>query len=165
MKIVPKENSAEVRRAFIQRFTMTWAEFQKRNQEWIESVAKQNYIVRYEKLYLWELMDYPRISFHQALELLKSMECDVLMMSENESKPHCQGIIIDGRKRKGAVATANAAELADLIESEWNEVGRRCVLPQDLYVFDESLERLLVFTHEYDSKGRRYCKMVGFMCT
>ena len=164
MKIVLAENSAEIRRIFIEYFTMTWSEFQNRNQEWIESAAKQNYIVRYEKLYLWELMEHPPFSFYQALELLRSMEGDVLLMSENASKPHCRGIIIDGKERKGAVAKANAAELADLIESEWNEVGRRCILPKDLYVFDELLERLLVFTHEYDGKGRRYCKMVGFKC-
>lgn len=165
MNITILDNGSEIRRAFIKKFTMPWNEFQERYKEWIQSMAESNYTVRYEKLYLWELMDYPAISFAQSLELLRSMQGDVFLMSENDSKPHCHGIVINRKEYKGGVAITDAAELADLIEREWNEGGRHCILPEDLYVFDAAMKRLLAFTHEYDGKGRRYCKMVGFMCT
>ena len=76
----------------------------------------------------------------------------------------------------------NAKELADLIEYEWYEPVRldalgmylaHPVLPADLYVFDASMEHLLVFTHETDyweledeqpmkCAESRFCMMCGF---
>jgi hypothetical protein len=175
------ENAKEIRKAFIKKFTMTWEEFQVKHKDWIEAMALQNHTATYEERYLWELMDYGSISFNKSLELLRTIEGDVFFMSENENKPNCYGIEIDGVDYKGVVGVMDAVELADLIEYEWYEGWRLCsldmyidgVLPDDLYVFDEEMKHLLVFTHENDhweleieqplkAAESRFCMMYGF---
>lgn len=176
------ENANEIRQAFTKKFTMTWDEFKITHKEWIDALAAKNYTVTYEERLLWELMDHRAISFAKALEFLRTMQGDVYVMSESESNPDRHEFEIDGVEYKGCVAKAKAAELADLIEYEWYEPDRldalgmyltHLVLPADLYVFDESMERLLVFTHETDyweledeqpmkCAASRFCMMCGF---
>ncbi len=182
MNITLMENAQEIRQAFIETFTMSWDDFQSENKEWIQALAAKNYTVTCEERYLWELMDHRAISFAQSLDFLRSLPGDVFFMSENESKPDCHGIEVDGVECKGGVAKMNARELADIIEFEWNEGWRlsaldmylaHTVLPEDLYVFDASMEHLLVFTHENDhweleidqpmkAAASRFCMMCGF---
>lgn len=181
-KITLVENGKEIRQAFIEKFTMTWDEFKVRQKEWIDALAAKNHTVTYEERYLWELMDHRAISFAKSLEFLRTMQGDVYVMSENEGKPDCHGIEIDGVEYKGGVAKMDAAELADIIEFEWNEGWRlsvldmylaHTVLPEDIYVFDTSMEHLLVFTNENDHweledtqpmkcAASRFCMMCGF---
>ena len=181
-KITLVENGKEIRQAFIGKFTMTWDEFKVRQKEWIDVLAAKNHTVTYEERYLWELMDHRAISFAKALGFLRTMQGNVYVMSERESHPGRNEFEIDGVEYKGCVAKAKAAELADLIEYEWYEPYRldalgmyltHLVLPADLYVFDESMEHLLVFTHETDyweledeqpmkCAASRFCMMCGF---
>ena len=182
MKITLVDNANEIRQAFIEKFTMTWDEFKITHKEWIDALAAKNYTVTYEERLLWELMDHRAISFAKALDFLRTMQGDVYVMSEHESHPGCNEFEIDGVEYKGCVAKEKAAELADLIEYEWYEPYRldalgmyltHLVLPADLYVFDESMEHLLVFTHETDyweledeqpmkCAASRFCMMCGF---
>ena len=182
MKITLVDNANEIRQAFIEKFTMTWDEFKITHKEWIDALAAKNYTVTYEERLLWELMDHRAISFAKALDFLRTMQGDVYVMSEHESHPGRNEFEIDGVEYKGCVAKAKAAELADLIEYEWYEPYRldalgmyltHLVLPADLYVFDESMEHLLVFTHETDyweledeqpmkCAASRFCMMYGF---
>lgn len=182
MNISITENGAELRQAFIAKFTMTWEEFQVSHKDWIEALAAKNYTVTYEERLLWELMDHRAISFADSLAFLRSLPGDVYVMSENESNPGNHVFDIDGASYRGIVAQMNAQELADLIEYEWYEPYRlyaegrylACVvLPADLYVFDASMEHLLVFTHETDyweledeqpmkCAASRFCMMCGF---
>ena len=176
------ENANAIRQAFIEKFTMTWDEFQITNKEWIDNVSANNHTVTYGELHLWLQMDHRAISFAKALEFLRTMQGDVYVMSECESHPGRNEFEIDGVEYKGCVAKAKAVELADLIEYEWYEPYRldaigmyltHLVLPADLYVFDESMEHLLVFTHETDyweledeqpmkCAASRFCMMCGF---
>lgn len=176
------ENANEIRQAFIEKFTMTWDEFQITNKEWIDNVSANNHTVTYGELYLWLQMDHRAISFTKALEFLRTMKVDVYVMSESECHPGNNEFEIDGVEYKNCVAKMNAKELADLIEYEWYEPYRldalgmyltHLVLPADLYVFDESMEHLLVFTHETDyweledeqpmkCAASRFCMMCGF---
>lgn len=182
MNISIMENGIEIRQTFIQKFTMPWDIFQEVHKEWIEAAAAKNYTVTYKDRYLWELMDHQVISLTQALELLRAMPGDVYFMSENEDKPCCHGIIVNGDEHKGGVVKMNAMALADRIEYEWYEEWRLSalnmyladrILPADLYVFDSSMEHLLVFTHENDyweleleqpmkAAASRFCMMYGF---
>ena len=182
MNITLVDKSKGIRQLFIQNFTMTWDEFQITHKEWIEALAAKNYTVTYEERLLWELMDHRAISFAKALVFLRSMQGDVYVMSENENHPGHNEFEIDGVEHKGCVVKANAQELADLIEYEWYEPYRldalgmyltHTVLPADLYVFDERMEHLLVFTHETDyweledeqpmkCAASRFCMMFGF---
>ena len=182
MKLVLVENANEIRKAFTEKFTMTWEEFQITNKAWIDAIAAKNDTVTYEELYLWDLMDHRSISFAKSLEFLRFMQGDVYVMSERESHPGHNEFEIDGVEYKNCVAKMNAKELADLIEYEWYEPVRldalgmyltHTVLPADLYVFDEAMEHLLVFTHETDyweledeqpmkCAESRFCMMYGF---
>lgn len=176
------DNANEIRQAFIEKFTMTWDEFQITHKEWIEALAAKNYTVTYEELHLWSLMDHRAISFEKALEFLRTMQGDVYVMSESESHPGCQTFEIDGVEHKNCVLKTNAKELAGLIEYEWYEPYRlyalgmyltHTILPADIYVFDVSMQHLLVFTHETDyweledeqpmkCAASRFCMMRGF---
>lgn len=58
--------------------------------------------------------------------------------------------------------------LAERIEYEWNEeyikeafLGKDKLLPDDLYIFDICFIWLLVFAHETDKTGARYCMSFG----
>lgn len=181
MKITVIENAKEIREVFIEKFTMPWEEFLNNNKEWAEAVVG-THSVTYEQLLLWTFMDHRAISFEKSLACLRSLLGEVYFMSENDSYPNCCGIEINGVEYKGGVAKMNAKELADLIEYEWYETYRlyaldryleHMVLPADLYVFDESMEHLLVFTHETDyweledeqpmrCAASRFCMMYGF---
>lgn len=175
-------DSAALRQAFISKFTMPWEEFQATHKDWIDALAAQNYTVTYGELYLWDLMDHRAVSFDMALDFLRSMPGEVCITSERVSNGGRHGFEIDGIEHTEVVVRGNAAELADLIEYEWYEPYRldalgmyltHTVLPADLYVFDESMERLLVFTHETDfweledeqpmkCAASRFCMMYGF---
>ena len=176
------ENGKEIRKAFIEKFTLTKEEFARSRKEYIDTLASKGTCVNYEELYLWELMDHRSISFSSALGFLRSLGGEVFFMSENESNPNCVGIGSESDEYKGAVAKMDASELADLIEYEWNEGWRlsmfdryleNTVLPEDIYVFDGAMEHLLVFTHENDhweleieepmkAAASRFCMMNGF---
>ena len=182
MNISIMENGTEIRQAFIKKFTMTWEEFQIRHKEWIDSLTEKNFTVTHEERYLWELMDYCSISFSKSLELLRSLTGNIYVMSESESTPGHHEFEIDGAKHKNCVLKTNVKELADLIEYEWNEGWRlaeldiyltHTILPSDIYVFDESMEHLLVLTHENDhwelevdqpmvAAASRFCMIYGF---
>ena len=182
MNISIMENGTKIRQAFMEKFTMTWDEFQISHKEWIEALAAKNYTVTYEERLLWELMDHRTISFAKSLEFLRSLPGDVYVMSEGESTPGHHEFDIDGVEHRGVVAKMDAKELADLIEYEWYEPYRldalgmylaHTVLPADIYVFDASMEHLLVFTHETDyweledeqpmkCAASRFCMMCGF---
>lgn len=177
------DRSPEVRAAFIEKFTLSWKELQSEHKQWIDDLAENNHPVSYNDILLWDKMPkYQSVSFADALSLLKSLSGDVFFMSENETYPYCRGIKVDGKEYKGGVARMNAVALAGLIEYEWYEDWRlsaenmyleNTVLPEDLYVFDLSMEHMIVFTHENDFWGSeleqpmeaaasRVCMMYGF---
>ncbi len=41
--------------------------------------------------------------------------------------------------------------------SEWKGIQHHADLPEDIYVFDESYSWCIIFTHETDQFGNRYC--------
>ena len=181
MKITLMENAKEIRKAFAEKFTIPWEAFLISHKEWADAVVKKH-SVTYDQCLLWTFMEHRAISFEQSLAFLRSLPRDVYFMSENETYFGCNGIAINGIEHKGGVAKMNAGELADLIAYEWYETYRLCaldqylehtILPADLYVFDESMEHLLVFTHETDyweledeepmkCAESRFCMMCGF---
>ena len=162
MKITLLENNEEIRRTFIDRFVMSWDEFQVEHKEFIDKMLEKNQVVDiefYNRSYLWDRISskYPPTSFREALDFLSNIDGDVIFMSEDEKVPCSAGLFIDGNKIRSFAAKSNAKELAKLIEKEWfetyilEEQGRynpNPILPEDLYVFDSSMSWLVVFTHE-----------------
>ena len=183
MNISAETNGPMIRKAFIDRFTMPRDVFWARHADSAAEMFPQDF----NAMFLWDKLDvdasgFETVSFAKALALLRSLPDDVLLMSENEDNPNGCGIRIGGTEQKGCVARANAAELAERIEFEWYESWRlfaqdmylaETVLPDDLYVFDESMEHVIVFTHENDnweseltdpikSAESRFCMMCDF---
>lgn len=125
----------------------------------------------FEEAYLWEKMspDLPAVDFDTALSLLRSRAGTVLFMSESESSHKPCGLIRYGREVCDFVAMADPGELADRIEYEWREyprltgeAHRELTLPEDLYVYDTTLDWVIVFTHETVSgPDTRFCRAFG----
>ena len=183
MKIEITGNGDALREAFNKKFLLTWEEFQTERKDWLQKAAKGNYTINYDTLFSWDKMrSYPAVSFSKALELLKSCPNDVYFLSESESHPYSESITIEGIKYKGIVAKANPPELAEQIEWEWYTNWKTesegmyfasATLPDDLYIFDLSMEHLIVFTHENDhweleldepmkAAASRFCMAYGF---
>ena len=176
------ENHEEIRKNFNAKFVYTQAEFELHHKDWIERNAAQGHPLSYDRLLLWDKMPpYQAISFDRALEFLKSMNGDVYAMSE-PTREYGRSFTIEGECRFGEVIQVNPMDLAERIEYEWYEERRLGVLdqyledamlPVDLYVFDPTMEHLLVFTHENDfwdlestqpmvAAKSRFCMCEGF---
>ena len=125
----------------------------------------------FEEAYLWEKMspDLPVVDFDTALSLLRSRRGTVLFMSESESSHKPCGMIRYGREVCDFVAMADAGELSDRIEYEWREYPRltreapqELTLPEDLYVYDTTLDWVIIFTHEtVTTSETRFCRAFG----
>ena len=125
----------------------------------------------YEEACLWEKMspDLPAVDFDTALTLLRNRTGTVLFMSESESSHKPCGLIRYGREVCDFVAMADAGELADRIELEWKgsprltgEAPHELTLPEDLYVYDTTLDWVIVFTHEtVGGPDTRFCRAFG----
>lgn len=162
MKITLLENNEEIRRNFIDRFVMSWDEFRVELKDFIDNMRKRNEVVDidfYNKSYMWDKISskYSRVSFHEALKYLSSINNDVIFISEDENVPCCAELFIDGLNIRNFIAQSNAKDLAKLIEKEWFEgytlaekgmYNPNPILPEDLYVFDKSMSWFAIFTHE-----------------
>ena len=162
MKIQLLENALEIRNEFINNFVLSWDDFQVKQKDWIAEMAKNNYAIDinwYKQAYLWDKLnfDFPVASFSDALSALKAHAGKVLIMSEGETLCCPSELFYNNQKIKNFVAKVEVQELAALIEEEWFDFYKLAaqnmhkpnpILPEDLYVFDESMTWLVVFTHE-----------------
>ncbi len=162
MEILLLVNNEEIRKSFIENFVMSWHEFQVELKDFIDGMRKRNEAVDidfYNKSYMWDKISskYSRVSFREALDFLSTVDEPVLFMSEDENVPCYAELFIDGQNIRNFVAQSNANDLAKLIEKEWFEgyilaeqgmYNPNPILPEDLYVFDNSMSWFAVFTHE-----------------
>lgn len=151
------DNSNDIRQAFINRFVMSWDEFQIMQKDWIAEMEKNNYQINidwYEHSFMWDRMDpvFSRVFMEDALAFLLEHSGPVLFLAEKGEDTYYQGErIVD------FVAETDAHALAAKIKQEWyssfglseqNADDTNALLPEDLYVFDSSLRWCVVFTHE-----------------
>jgi hypothetical protein len=164
-----------MRRDFMDAFVLEREDFAAVHPDWVHHMDETSvgFDGWYDQAFLWDKMspDIPVVDFARALELLRGVEGKVLFLSESETSGHDGGLVLHGRKVYDFVAIADPQELADLLEYEWNNDGSlyvegKLTLPSDVYVFDTTLEWVLVFTHEWDDTDggvpARYCKAFGF---
>ena len=163
---------------FMDAFVLTRDEFKTLHSDFVSDLS--DYDKWYAGAYLWDKMspDMPEVTIREALKLLRTREGTVLFMSEPEISGHHGELIHHGRQVYDYVAMADPHELADRIEYEWFEGHRLflkdryltdAILPEDLYVFDTTLDWVIVFTHETDpnknltSEGAetRFCMAIG----
>ena len=148
------DNTRDIRKAFINRFVVSWEEFQIQHKDWVNEMSKTNYPITadwYEKSFMWEKMDshFSAVSFNEALVFLKEHSGPVFFITERGNPAYCQ--LVD------FVAEADACILADRIEQEWyndyrleaqNMYNPDAFFPSEVYVFDTSMKWCVVFTHE-----------------
>lgn len=164
---------AVMRRDFMDAFVLSKEDFEllhPTRREELE-VAGDDFDEWYDEAYLWEKMspDLPVVDFDTALSLLRSRRGTVLFMSESESSHKPCGLIRYGREVCDFVAMADPGELSDRIEYEWREyprltgeASRELTLPEDLYVYDTTLDWVIVYTHETVSGPEtRFCRAFG----
>ena len=179
MELLPNANL--IRQNFINRFLLSRQQFKLEQKDFVERLTMP-FDVWYDQAFMWDKLPYdvPVVTFSKALELLKSRKGDVLFMSECEDCPTTCHFTFNGEKMKGVVGRANACELAERISYEWREGARLFLenryleetLPEDLYLFDETYEWMIVFTHETDwnpngtddDTESRFCIAYGFDC-
>lgn len=162
-----------MRRDFMDAFVLSKEDFEMLHparREEIEA-AGGDFDEWYDEAYLWDKMspDLPVVDFDTALALLRSRAGTVLFMSESESSHKPCGLIRYGREVCDFVAMADAGELADRIEYEWREYPRlsreaphELTLPEDLYVYDTTLDWVIIFTHETVTPPEtRFCRAFG----
>lgn len=164
---------AVMRRDFMDAFVLSKEDFEllhPTRREELETVGA-DFDEWYDEAYLWDKMspDLPAVDFDTALTLLRGQRGTVLFMSESESSHKPCGLIRFGREVCDFVAMADPGELADRIEYEWKEAPRltgsaprELTLPEDLYVYDTTLDWVIVFTHEtVTAPETRLCRAFG----
>ena len=162
-----------MREDFMDAFVLSKEDFEMLHpayREELESVGG-DFDAWYAEAYLWEKLspDLPTVDFDTALSLLRGREGTVLFMSESEITGKPCALLHFGREVCDFVAMADVRELADRIEYEWKEYPRlareathELTLPEDLYVFDTTLDWVIVFTHSVvTTPETRFCRAFG----
>ncbi len=157
--VLPEKTRAD----FMEAFVLTRDEFKTAHPDFVTRLERDgtDYDAWYSRAYIWDKMspDLSVVTVKDALNLLRSREGTVLFISEPEISGNPGGLIHHGRQVHDYVAMADPQELADRIEYEWFEGHRLfledcyltdAILPEDLYVFDTTLDWVIVFTHETD---------------
>ena len=164
---------AVMRRDFMDAFVLSKEDFELLHPDCREELETMggDFDEWFEEAYLWEKMspDLPAVDFDTALSLLRSQRGTVLFMSESESSHKPCGMIRYGREVCDFGAMADAGELADRIELEWKgsprltrEAPHELTLPEDLYVYDTTLDWVIIFTHEtVTTPETRFCRAFG----
>lgn len=163
MKYLLLPDHLDIRAEFVRRFVLpygaychTYADQLGHLPMWFRRGYTQRY---YETLPMSDRLrpEFAELSFAAALAELRRMDGPVRFMTNGPGcimREHC----ILGTE-SAYVAEADPGELADTLEYEWFEEYRLneqmmylayAILPSEVYVFDEEMERCLIFTHETD---------------
>ena len=170
MDIKLLDNPDSIRRRFEETFVMPWVLFQDKQRKWIAEMAEINYSIDvnwYDQAYMWDRMDpeYPRVLFREALLSLSEHDGNVYIMSEGEGHRYPGQLRYHNTSIVDFVAQVDVNKLARQIEEEWLAsfgLGKQTVincspvLPEDLYVFDESMAWFVVFTHEANDLNAQF---------
>ena len=151
------DNPSEIREDFIKRFVLPWEKFRVENEKWITEMAQSGYPIDrkwYDQSYMWDRRnsEFRCVSMRAALDFLCKHSGNLYFMSEADEETY-----IGETRYVNFVGCAEANELAKRIEFEWyngyelaqkNMYDANAYLPEDLYVFNSSMEWCVVFTHE-----------------
>ena len=166
----------KIREKFIDTFVLSYSEFVSLHKEYISELSAEFSEEYYNKMFMWDriIKSAHEINFSYALSILKNKTGEVLFFTEfyntADSGMH-EFSILNAHSEFAAVSCPQ--ELAECISYEWftmyelygqDSYRDDWILPQDLYVFDESFSWCLIFTHETDCKTEsadsRFCLYV-----
>lgn len=164
--LLNEERAKQVRERFESTFIETPEEYMASALKWREEYFSNNPnahvypIPNYDKGVYWsKIKCCEEISFTDALSFLSKTDNDVYFMSDPELEGYFGMHLLNWDSNSiGFVAVHNAPkEFAEFIYDEWKrsytvdyeneEEWFDPLLPDDLYVFDESFSWMLVFTH------------------
>jgi hypothetical protein len=141
--ILPDDSAATWRARYIRAFIDVTLDFYKKN---IQKLKQCSDGMSYES-YLWDCIKNIRpIRFDEFITELNSKPQRVMVMWDLHS---CDKIPVEDYWKFGRsdVLLLETPTLAEGLE----------YLPEDIYVFDDSLRWTLFLTHEYDAEGVRGC--------
>lgn len=143
IEILSKKESAELREIFIRTFANTDSpEFEKGIKRMISFSDGEFYTAC-----LWDFLRSPtQISSTECLECVRNKVSPFYVMFDLHSSDNIPAIKDCGYDNKRIVKMT----FSDF-EKELENFA------DDPYIFDETLEEAVVFTHEYSDKGRQYC--------
>ncbi len=167
-----REDHAVIRKAFTDRFVMSYSDFCRSRKESAACMGRCFDEKYFERMLFWEKLSIASsvLPFRDALEYLKNTQGNVLFLtepSESDIRQFCQL-----NNRREYVAEAAASALAECAAYEWftdyELADQGCyladpLLPAELYIFDEGLSWCLIFTHETDeteSAESRVCFLI-----
>lgn len=135
--------AAELRKLYIYTFIETKCDYYKRNIEQCDLYPDGSYYVGY----LWDcIRNRSIISAYQCEDYLQKIRGDIYVFWDLHSSHHI--LIPDYWKYpRSAVLRLNVATFFNIQHQ----------LPEDIYVFDESLSWTISFTHEETKSGCRMC--------
>ena len=105
------------------------------------------------------------VHFREALLALSEHKGNVYIMGEGEDHRYPGELLYQNERVTNFVAQVDADCLARLIEEEWLVgfgIGAQSthdhspILPEELYVFDESMDWYIVFTEEADDLNAQF---------
>lgn len=106
--------------------------------------------------YLWDVLNEPYDKVvrkqEEALEYLLKKDTVLVMWDICSNERICLNDTIRHNNSKDAIISVKADELCELVEYEWSsgwDLENRC-LPEDIYIFDETMNWCVIFTHEGD---------------
>ncbi|MBQ7344765.1 MAG: hypothetical protein IJW45_01720 [Oscillospiraceae bacterium] len=161
-----------LRRIFTDKFLLPYSSFTATHEDWISGLCEPFDEAYYETMFMWDKMD-PNakvIPFSHAMDLLDDKPGEVTFLTE---APPCRvKYFCKLDSQIEFVAAADPKELSRCIAQEWfdtyelEEQGLQLadpILPDDLYVFDDTFSWCLVFTHETNesrSPHSRLCLLI-----
>ena len=165
-KLLTEEKVKRVRQAFEVAFIETPEEFMASTLKWREKLYSENPnapivpIPKYDEVIYWaKIKNYKEATFAEALSFLSNISNPVYFMSDLPLNGYVNmHFLNDPKATIGFIAVHNdAKEFAQFIYDEWKLYNTfdceqegawfEPLLPDDLYVFDDSFSWLLVFTH------------------
>ena len=150
--VVDPKNQEEIRANFINNFVDTTTDHYKK---YIATLKKYPDGMCYDG-YLWDSLkaDYEIIekTMEQAIDYLIA-KGDVFVMWDNYSNHRVfDNAILSYNYPKKTIIQMNSAELCKYIKNEWGDYFNKKYLPDDIYIFDNSFNWYVIFTHEGHEK-------------
>ena len=154
-EIIKTENARILRKSFIDEF------IDKSSEYYIKNISDKNNFCEYipYRGYLWDCYNYPDcniISFEVALKKLGEFN-RVFIMSDL----HDKSIVSNDNYFKFPIGTiissSGKSAVKQISSDEYCYRNATNLLPEDIYVFDDSLKWHITFTHESTENSERYC--------
>ena len=165
--LLNEQEATRVRERFEKTFIQTQSEYEIDFAKWLEEFKKSPKYTpqftptpRYDEVIYWsKIKCYKEIDFAEAISFLSSISNPVYFMSDLELEGYVGIHLLEDCKASiGFVAVHDDPKsFAEHIYDEWKcymtydyeneEVWFEPILPEDLYVFDDSFSWMLVFTH------------------